>query len=86
MPAASALRPVRSFVVGLLGMAAVGLSSLLAQDDVYDGRSTEDTVRLVVGGLVGIAVAVALLTVLYLWHTSPGRRLRIAEARAGSDD
>lgn len=51
----------------------------------YDGRSTEDTVRLVVGSLVGIAAVVTVLLVAYVWHTSPRRRARVA-ARRGDPD
>jgi hypothetical protein len=55
-----------------------------AQDDsAYDGRSTDDTVRLVVGGLIAIAAATAVLALVYVWHTSPRRRTRVAARRLG---
>ena len=51
----------------------------------YDGRSTEDAVRLVVGSLVGIAAVTAALLVAYVWHTSPRRRARVAARRVDPD-
>ena len=53
-----------------------------AIDDEFDGRSTRDTVRLVVGSLIGIAAGTAVMMVVFVWHTSPRRRLRVATRRA----
>lgn len=47
-------------------------------DDAVDAGSTndeaEDTVRLVMLALIGIAIALAALTVYYWWRTRPSRR------------
>jgi len=76
--------------LGFVGLTAawwwVTAAPVVAQDESYDGRSTDDTVRLVVGGLVAIAVGTAVLTLVYLWHTSPRRRHRVAARRAQSED
>lgn len=52
------------------------------EEEPFDGRSTDDTVRLVVGALIGIAAATALMMFMFIWHTSPRRRLRVATRRA----
>jgi hypothetical protein len=59
----------------------VGNGSATGQDE-FDGRSTEDTVRLVVGTLVGIAGVTSVMMLVFVWHTSPRRRLRVATRRA----
>jgi hypothetical protein len=53
-----------------------------ADDDDFDGRSTRDTVRFVVGSLVAIAGVTAVSLLVFVWHTSPSRRQRIAVRRA----
>jgi len=62
---------------------SVDSESLPAGDENdFDGRSTQDTVRLVVGSLIAIAVGTAVMMVVFVWHTSPRRRLRVATRRA----
>jgi hypothetical protein len=51
-------------------------------DDAFDGRSTRDTVRFVVGALVAIAGVTAVALLVFVWHTSPSRRQRVADRRA----
>lgn len=86
------MNPVRSCAVGTRPIRALALVvawlvvtaspvAAAAGDESYDGRSTEDTVRIVVGGLVAIAAVTAVLMLVYIWHTSPRRRLRIARGR-----
>lgn len=53
-----------------------------ADEEEFDGRSTEDTVRFVVGTLVGIAAVTTVMMLVFIWHTSPRRRLRVATRRA----
>lgn len=90
---ARALRIAAVVAALLMGSAVVGTDSALgsphqlqetepSDEEPFDGRSTEDTVRVVVGSLMAIAGATALLMLGYIWHTSPRRRLRAATRRA----
>ncbi len=42
-------------------------------------RSTNDTIQLVTRSLIGIAVLVAVMLVVFFWYTMPSRRLRLSE-------
>ncbi len=53
----------------------------VADADVFDENESEATIEWVTFTLVGIAVCTGLLLVLYIWHTSPRRRLRVATRR-----
>jgi hypothetical protein len=76
-------RPIRALALVVVWLAVVGSSVAgAAGEEIYDGRSTDDTVRMVVGGLLAIAAVTAVLTLVYIWHTSPRRRLRIARNRS----
>ena len=55
---------------------------IAADEEEFDGRTTADTVRLVVGSLIAIAIGTALLMLMFIWHTSPRRRFRVATRRA----
>ena len=80
-------RTIAALAFGLLWFLAAVPPAVATDDTVadYDGRSTEDTVQLVVGSLVAIAVLTAVLLVAYVWHTSPRRRARVAARRSGPD-
>jgi hypothetical protein len=55
---------------------AEDVSTAVAQDDPNGGSSNdeaEDTVRMVMFALIGVAIALALLTVYYWWRTRPAR-------------
>ena len=54
----------------------------VADDDEFDGRSTADTVNIVVGSLIAVAGGTAFLMLMFIWHTNPRRRLRVATRRA----
>ena len=54
----------------------------VADDDEFDGRSTADTVNIVVGSLIAVAGGTAFLMLMFIWHTNPRRRLRVAIRRA----
>ena len=76
-------RPIRA--LALVGVWLVVFGSSVAGavgEEQYDGRSTDDTVRMVVAGLLAIAAVTAVLMLVYVWHTSPRRRLRIARSRS----
>lgn len=62
--------------------APIGAEIGQAADDGFDGRSTRDTVRFVVGALVAIAGATTVSLLVFVWHTSPRRRQRVANRRA----
>ena len=51
---------------------------------LYDGRSADGQVDLVVTSLVLIAAFMTAMLGLFLWHTSPRRRLLVARRRADS--
>jgi len=46
-------------------------------------EANENRIDQAVLGLLIIAVGLSLLTLLFWWHTNPGRRARILAARAG---
>ncbi len=76
-------RPIRALALVIGWVAVLGSSvAAAAGEETYDGRGTDDTVRMVVGGLIAIAAVTAVLTLVYVWHTSPRRRLRIARGRS----
>ena len=50
----------------------------LVRDD-----DTRDTIQRIHLQLVIVAIAMMLALVVYVWHTSPARRLRVASRRAG---
>ncbi len=52
-----------------------------AETDIFDENESESTIRWVTRALVGIAAGTGLLLVVYIWHTSPRRRLRVATRR-----
>lgn len=45
------------------------------------GSTTDETVQITVRALVGIASVTTVAAVVFFWHTSPRRRLRIAGQR-----
>lgn len=51
---------------------------------IYNGRSADGEVDLVVTSLMSIAVFMTVMLGLFLWHTSPRRRLLVARRRADS--
>ena len=53
-----------------------------ADEEEFDGRSTAATVRLVVTSLIAVAGVTAIMMLMFIWHTSPRRRFRIATRRA----
>jgi hypothetical protein len=58
----------------------------VAQDDPLNGSSNddaEDTVRMVMFALIGVAVALGLLTVYYWWRTRPERGASEPRRRRG---
>ena len=50
----------------------------------YDGRAADGQVDMVVASLVSIAAFMTVMLGLFLWHTSPRRRLLVARRRADS--
>jgi hypothetical protein len=58
----------------------------VAQDDPGSGSSNdeaEDTVRMVMLALIGVAIALGLLTVYYWWRTRPARQAAEPRRRRG---
>jgi hypothetical protein len=64
------------------GQVGEGDDPATEDEDEFDGRSTADTVRVVVGSLIAVAGATAILMLVFIWHTSPRRRFRVANRRA----
>jgi hypothetical protein len=85
----SGLHPVRSllvalFVVGVLGFGspvAAQVDGIDAENDVFDANETESTIDAIRYQLWGIAGITGVLLVLYVWHTDPARRQRVADRR-----
>lgn len=51
---------------------------------LYDGRSADGQIDLVVTSLASIAAVMTVMLGFFLWHTSPRRRLQVARRRADS--
>ncbi len=49
--------------------------------DAFDENESEATIEWVTRSLVGIAGGTGFLLVVYLWHTNPSHRLRVATRR-----
>ena len=88
--AMSGFHPVRSLlvavvlVVSLLGVGAPGAAQVEsdgAEDEVFDANETESTIDAIRYQLWGIAGITGVLLVLYVWHTDPARRQRVADRR-----
>ena len=87
--AMSGLHPVRSllvalFVVGVLGFGspvAAQVDGIDAENDVFDANETESTIDAIRYQLWGIAGITGALLVVYIWHTDPARRQRVADRR-----
>ena len=85
----SGLHPVRSllaalFVVGVLGFGspvAAQVGGIDAENDVFDANETESTIDAIRYQLWGIAGITGALLVVYIWHTDPARRQRVADRR-----
>ena len=85
----SGLHPVRSllvalFVVGVLGFGspvAAQVDGIDAENDVFDANETESTIDAIRYQLWGIAGITGALLVVYIWHTDPARRQRVADRR-----
>jgi hypothetical protein len=81
------IRPHRALFLMVTWWWLVVSPAAAQEEDAYDGRSTDETVRFVVGGLIAIALATAVLMLVFIWHTSPRRRQRVASRRgAGAVD
>ena len=88
--AMSGLHRVRSllvatvFVVSVLGAGApvaAQVDSNGAEDDVFDANETESTIDAIRYQLWGLAGVTGALLVVYIWHTDPARRQRVADRR-----
>ena len=88
--AMSGLHRVRSLlvatvlVVSVLGAGApvaAQVDSNGAEDDVFDANETESTIDAIRYQLWGIAGVTGALLVVYVWHTDPARRQRVADRR-----
>ena len=81
-------RCVRAFVVAaVLGFGPASASSAFAPsqdleaDEGFDGNETEGTIDRVRLQLLGVAAITGALLVVYIWHTDPERRRRVALRR-----
>ena len=88
--AMSGLHLVRSLlvatalVVSVLGVGAPGaaqVDSNSAEDGVFDANETESTIDAIRYQLWGLAGVTGALLVVYVWHTDPTRRQRVADRR-----
>ena len=85
-------RCVRAFVVAFVVAAVLGFgpapassafapSQDLETDEGFDGNETEGTIDRVRLQLLGVAAITGALLVVYIWHTDPERRRRVALRR-----
>ena len=85
---------VAALVVTVFGLLVTSWSPAAAQERDIEGEgdaaevritdeANEDRIDQAVLGLLIIAVSMALLTLLFWWHTQPARRARMLVARAG---
>ena len=85
----SRLHPVRSLLVALFVVSVLGFGSPVAaqvdgidaENDVFDANETESTIDAIRYQLWGIAGITGALLVVYIWHTDPARRQRVADRR-----
>lgn len=85
----SGLHPVRSLLVALFVVSVLGFGSPVAaqvdgidaENDVFDANETESTIDAIRYQLWGIAGITGALLVVYIWHTDPARRQRVADRR-----
>ena len=85
----SGLHPVRSLFVALFVVSVLGFGSPVAaqvdgidaENDVFDANETESTIDAIRYQLWGIAGITGALLVVYIWHTDPARRQRVADRR-----
>lgn len=64
-----------------LGFVAVAAPVGAQDDDTFDENETESTIDSIRYQLWGIAAVSGVLLVVYIWHTDPARRQRVAERR-----
>ena len=85
-------RCIRAFVVAFVVAAVLGFgpasassafapSQDLETDEGFDGNETEGTIDRVRLQLLGVAAITGALLVVYIWHTDPERRRRVALRR-----
>lgn len=55
------------------------------ESEIVRDDETSDTIQGIRRNLIVVAIVTAAALVLYLWHTSPSRRFRIAAARVRAD-
>jgi hypothetical protein len=75
---------VALFVVSVLGFGspvAAQVDGIDAENDVFDANETESTIDAIRYQLWGIAGITGALLVVYIWHTDPARRQRVADRR-----
>lgn len=85
----SGLHLVRSLLVALFVVSVLGFGSSVAaqvdgidaENDVFDANETESTIDAIRYQLWGIAGITGALLVVYIWHTDPARRQRVADRR-----
>lgn len=65
----------------LVGTVTTLLLADPARAQEFDGRTTEGTIDRVSNTLVGIAIGIGVMLVIYIWHTNPHRRVRVATRR-----
>lgn len=78
-------RRVRLLIAAAVLVSGLGVSAAtpaFAQDDeVFDENETQGTVESIRLQLWGIAAVTGGLLVVYIWHTDPARRQRVADRR-----
>ena len=88
--AMSGLHPVRPLLVAvILFVSVLGVGPPVAaqvdgndaEDVVFDTNETESTIDAIRQYLWGIAGITCALFVVYVWHTDPARRQRVADRR-----
>jgi hypothetical protein len=75
---------VALFVVSVLGFGSPVVAQVdgnAAENDVFDANETESTIDAIRYQLWGIAGITGALLVVYIWHTDPARRQRVADRR-----
>ena len=72
--------------LGALSVLALLYASPAAAQAVSTGAEANETVQLVKSALIGIAIALLVLTIFYWIHTDPRRRARAHAKRSARDE
>lgn len=72
--------------VGLWGAMVAPVAAQDTDTEAFDENETEGTVDAVRYQLWGVAAITGALLVVYIWHTDPARRQRVADRRRADNE